>query len=198
MSDDENALTSAAWAAALNVLFTDDQEEIRFLLSDAETETVCFLHPDEWPSTGQTQINWDLSVQGREHTFSAPDKRILQPTDCEHFRPDVLVLGRALFSDLEPLLHPDFRHSSDTVWNLDIRKLSRAIIHIAKGWPVSPGHLCIHEAGGFFWGEGNHRYEVLKRSGSPCFYFLALPDDVVSIESRLAVEWTKGCSARSS
>ncbi|EGT5772304.1 hypothetical protein AGJ47_20875, partial [Cronobacter dublinensis subsp. dublinensis] len=120
-------LTSAAWAAALNALFTDDQDEIRFLLSDAETETVCFLHPDEWPSTGQSQIHWDLSVQGREHTFSAPDKRILQPIDCEHFRPDVLVLGRALFSDLEPLLHPDFRHSSDTVWNLDIRKLSRAI-----------------------------------------------------------------------
>ncbi|EPT7056167.1 hypothetical protein ACVR2G_004119 [Cronobacter sakazakii] len=198
MSDNAKTLSSTVWAAALNSLFNNDHEQNRFFLSDAETETVSFLHPDKWPSTGQTDINWDLYVQGRDYTFSLPDNRILQPTDSEHFRPDAMVLGRALFSDLEPLLHPNFRHSSDTVWNLDIRKLSRAIIHIAKRWPVSPGHLCIHEAGGFFWGEGNHRYEVLKRSGSPCFYFLALPDDVVSIESRLAVEWTEGCSAPSS
>ncbi|ELY5787850.1 hypothetical protein SNN57_003995 [Cronobacter sakazakii] len=190
MSDNENALTSTAWFAALNALFTDGRDEARFFLSDAETETVSFLHPDEWPSTGQTDINWDLSLQGREYTFSPPDNRILQPTNSEYFRPDSMVLGRALFSDLEPLLHPLFRHTPDTVWEvLDTWKLARAVLHIAKGWPVSPGHLCMHEAGGFFWGEGHHRYEVLKRSGNPCFYFLAVPDEVACIDSLLAVEW---------
>ncbi|EOC3062505.1 hypothetical protein ACVS9S_003242 [Cronobacter dublinensis] len=199
MSDNAKNLSSTVWAEALNSLFNDDHEQNRFFLSDAETEAVSFLHPEKWPSTGQTYINWDLSVQGRDYTFSPPDNRILQPTDSEHFRPDAMVLGRALFSDLEPLLHPLFRHTADTVWEvLDTWKLSRAVLHIAKGWPVSPGHLCMHEAGGFFWGEGNHRYEVLKRSGSPCFYFLALPDDVVSIGYFLAVEWMEGCSARTS
>lgn len=194
MSDTENDIPPNIWAAAVNSLFRDDPTESLFTLSEAEITAVTNLHPDRWPSTGQAGINWDLSVQGRAFTFPSPCLRVLQPASPADLRTDSLVLGKAAFSDFDPLLHPFFRLASDTLWcTLDPRKLARAILHIAKGAPVSPGHLCVHEGGGFHWGDGTHRYEVLKRSGSPDLYFLAEPEDVASIETFLSVECLEGC-----
>ncbi|HHG0625760.1 TPA: hypothetical protein ACPUGO_005080 [Klebsiella pneumoniae] len=168
MADTENDIPSNIWAAAVTSLFRDDLTESLFTLSEAEITAVSRLHPDRWPSTGQVGINWDLTVQGRAFTFPPPCLRVLQPASHTAFRTDSLVLGRAAFSDFDPLLHPFFRQASDTLWStLDPRKLARAILHIAKGGPVSPGHLCVHEEGGFYWVDGTYRYEVLKRSGSP-------------------------------
>jgi hypothetical protein len=194
MSDTENDIPSNIWAAAVNSLFRDDLTESLQPLSDAEIKAVANLHPDRWPSTGQNGINWDLSVQGRVFTFPPPCLQVLQPASHTDSRTDSLVLGKAAFSDFDPLLHPFFRLTSDSLWStLDSRKLARAILHIANGTPVSPGHLCVHEEGGFHWGDGTHRYEVLKRSGSPVLYFLAEPEDVARIETLLSVEWLEGC-----
>lgn len=194
MSDTENDIPSNIWAAAVKLLFKDDLTESLHDLSDAEINAVANLHPDKWPSTGQASINWDLSVQGRVFTFPPPCLRVLQPVIHSDFRIDSLVLGKAAFSDFDPLLHPLFRQTSETLWSaLNSRKLARAILHIAKGSPVSPGHLCVHDEGGFHWGDGTHRYEVLKRSGSPYLYFLAEPEDVARIETLISVEWCGGC-----
>ncbi|HDJ1442214.1 TPA: hypothetical protein PPN70_004678 [Serratia rubidaea] len=194
MSDTENNIPSHIWAAAVNLLSRDELTESLQPFSDSEIKAVENLPPDRWPSIGQTGINWDLSVQGRVFTFPSPCLRVLQPASHTDFRADSLVLGKAAFSDFDPLLHPFFRLTSDSLWNtLDSRKLARAILHIANGAPISPGHLCVHKEGGFHWGDGTHRYEVLKRTGSPVLYFLASPEDVARIETLLSVEWFEGC-----
>lgn len=194
MADTEKKIPSNIWAAAVNSLFRDDLTESQYTLSEAEITAVTRLHPDRWSSIGQAGINWDLTVQGRAFTFPSPCLRVLQPASHKAFITDSFLLGRVAFSDFDPLLHPFFRHASDTLWStLDPRKLARAILHIAKGAHVSPGHLCVHEEGGFYWGDGTHRYEVLKRSGAPDLYFLAEPEDVASIETLLSVEWCESC-----
>lgn len=164
--------------------------ETLFRLSHDEIDSVAGLPPDEWPTAGQAEINWDLSVERRGFTIDLPDSRVLQPTSRADVTVESMVLGKVLFSNFAPLLHPLFRRTVSSLWNdLDSFKLGRVILHIAKGWPISPVHLCVHEEGGFFLGGGNHRYEVLKRSGSPYFYFLAEPGDVVKIETLLSVQW---------
>lgn len=127
---------------------------------------------DRWPTAGQTEINWDLSVPGRKHTIDLPGTWVLQPADCEQIDLSSLVLGKASFADFEPLINSFFRLTDSSLWTrLEPRKLGMAILHIAKGWPISPVLLSLHEDGGFHFGGGSHRYQVLKRSGSLIFTF---------------------------
>ena len=117
----------------------------------------------------------------------------LQPADCEQIELSSLVLGKASFADFDPLFHPCFRLTDSCLWvELTNPKLGKAILHIAKGWPVSPVLLSVHEYGGFYFGGGTHRYQVLKRSGTPHFYFLSMPDDVTAINKQLTVQWMSG------
>lgn len=139
----------------MNSLFRNDLRKSLQPLSDAEIKAVANLQPDRWPSTGQAGINWDLSVQGRVFTFPPPYLRVLQPASHTDSRTDSLVLGKAAFSDFDPLLHPFFRLTFDSLWStLDSRKLARAILHIANGAPVSPAiYVCTKKAG-FIGGTG--------------------------------------------
>ena len=139
---DQNNEARDMWAEALSLMFKGDHQEELFRISDDEIDALEGLSPDRWPTAGQTDINWDLSVPGRRHSIYLPGPRVLQ-----------------------------------------------AILHIAKGWPVSPVLLSVHEDGGFHFGDGTHRYEVLKRSGTPHFYFLAMPDDVSAINKQLTFQW---------
>lgn len=179
-----------AWARALNSLFEDEYPEQLFRIPVIEIDALEGLSPEKWPTAGQPEINWDLSVQGREFTMDLPCSLILQPADCADVAIEAMVLGKVKFSDFDPLLHPRFRRTDSGLWDdLDPFKLGRAILHITKGWPISPVHLCIHEEGGFYFGGGTHRYEVLKRTGTSYMYFLAEPVDVISIEMCLSVQW---------
>ena len=114
----------------------------------------------------------------------------MQPADCEQIDLSSLVLGKASFADFDPLINSFFRLTDSSLWvEITNPKLGKAILHIAKGWPVSPVLLSVHEDGGFHFGDGTHRYEVLKRSGTPHFYFLAMPDDVSAINQQLTFQW---------
>ncbi|EOU1315939.1 hypothetical protein ACNSVY_004151 [Klebsiella quasipneumoniae] len=193
MTDDQNNDARDMWAKALSLLFKGDLQEALFRISDDEIYALEGLCPDSWPTAGQTEINWDLSVPGRRHAIDLPGPRALQPADGEQIDLSSLVLGKASFADFDPLLHPCFRLTDSSLWvELTNPKLGKAILHIAKGWPVSPVLLSVHEYGGFHFGEGTHRYEVLKRSGTPHFYFLAMPDDVSAINKQLTVPWMSG------
>ncbi|MCU6194884.1 hypothetical protein KWH71_21620 [Enterobacter sichuanensis] len=190
MTDDQNNDARDMWAEALSSLFRADPQEKLFRISDDEIDALEGVSPDRWPTAGQTDINWDLSVPGRRHTIHLPDPRVLQPADCEQIDLSSLVLGKASFADFDPLLHSCFRLTDSSLWvELTNPKLGKAILHIAKGCPVSPVLLSLHEDGGFHFGDGTHRYEVLKRSGTPHFYFLAMPDDVSAINKQLTVQW---------
>ncbi|EPY6959209.1 hypothetical protein ACXEH3_004780 [Klebsiella variicola] len=193
MTDDQNNDARDMWAEALSLLFKGDPREALFRISDDEIVALEGLSPDSWPTAGQTEINWDLSVPGRRHTIDLPGPRVLQPADGEQIDLSSLMLGKASFADFDPLLHPCFRLTDSSLWvELTNPKLGKAILHIAKGWPVSPILLSVHEYGGFHFGDGPHRYEVLKRSGTPHFYFLAMPDDVSAINKQLTVQWMSG------
>ncbi|MCQ8496865.1 hypothetical protein JEK36_22235 [Klebsiella pneumoniae] len=190
MTDDQNNDARDMWAEALSSLFRADPRDEWFRISDDEIDALEGLSPDRWPTAGQTDINWDLSVPGRRHTIDLPDPRVLQPADGEQIDLSSLVLGKASFADFDPLLHSCFRLTDSGLWvELTNPKLGKAILHIAKGWPVSPVLLSVHEDGGFHFGDGTHRYEVLKRTGTPHFYFLAMPDDVSAINKQLTVQW---------
>lgn len=190
MTDDQNNDARDMWAEALSSLFRADPRDEWFRISDDEFDALEGLSPDRWPTAGQTDINWDLSVPGRRHTIDLPDPRVLQPADGEQIDLSSLVLGKASFADFDPLLHSCFRLTDSGLWvELTNPKLGKAILHIAKGWPVSPVLLSVHEDGGFHFGDGTHRYEVLKRTGTPHFYFLAMPDDVSAINKQLTVQW---------
>lgn len=192
MSDNRNDAARDLWAMASGSLSGEKCPEELFHISRDEIDAMVGLFPDKWPTTGKTEINWDLSVQGRKHTVALPDPRVLQPADCAHVDVGSMVLGKASFADFDPLLHPRFRLPDSMLWTeLEPLNLGRAILHIAKGWPVSPVWLCMHEDGGFHFGGGTHRYQVLKRSGSPHFYFLAEPDDVPAMNSLLTVQWIR-------
>ncbi|GKO05678.1 hypothetical protein U4T44_00570 [Klebsiella pneumoniae] len=190
MTDDQNNDARDMWAEALSSLFRAAPRDELFRISDDEIDALEGLSPDRWPTAGQTDINWDLSVPGHRHTIDLPDPRVLQPADCEQIDLSSLVLGKASFADFDPLLHSCFRLTDSGLWvELTNPKLGKAILHIAKGWPVSPVLLSVHEDGGFHFGDGTHRYEVLKRTGTPHFYFLAMPDDVSAINKQLTVQW---------
>lgn len=190
MKDNQNDADRDIWAEALSPLFKGDSQEELFRISSDEIDALEGLSPGRWPSAGLTEINWDLSVPGRRHTIDLPGSWVLQPADCEQIDISSLVLGKASFADFDPLLHPCFRLTDSSLWaRLDHRKLGMAIFHIAKGWPVSPVLLSLHEDGGFHFGGGFHRYQVLMRSGTPHFYFLAEPDDVPAINKQLTVQW---------
>lgn len=155
MADTENDIPLNIWAEAVNSLFSDDLPESLFTLSEAEIAAVSRLHPHRWPSTGRACIKWDLTVQGRAFTFPPPSLRVLQPASHTAFTTDSLVLGRAAFSDFDPLLHPFFRQASDTLWStLDPRKLACAILHIAKGHLSPPGIYAYTKKAGFTGGTG--------------------------------------------
>ena len=189
---DQNNEARDMWAEALSLMFKGDPQEELFRISDDEIDALEGLCPDSWPTAGQTEINWDLSVQGRKHTIDLPDLRVLLPADCVQVDIACMVLGKASFADFDPLLHPYFRLTDSSLWGeLTNPKLGRAILHIAKGWPISPVLLCVHEYGGFHFGDGTHRYQVLKRSGSPHFYFLAELEDVPAINTLLTVHWMR-------
>jgi hypothetical protein len=180
MSENRKDGSHGAWARALSSLFEDEYPEQLFRIPVNEIDALEGLSPEKWPTAGQPKINWDLSVQGREFTMVPPCSLILQPADCADVDIEGMVLGKIKFSDFDPLLHPRFRRTGSGLWDdLDPSKLGRAILHIAKGWPISPVHLCIHEEGGFYFGGGTHRYEVLKRTGTSYMYFLAEPVDVI-------------------
>lgn len=192
MTDNRNDAARDKWAEALSSLFEDEYPEKLFRNSADEIDALEGLSPEKWPTAGQTEINWDLSVSGRKHTIGLPDPRVLQPADCEQVDIASMVLGKASFADFDPLLHPYFRLTDSSLWvELTNPKLGMAILHIAKGWPISPVWLCVHEYGGFHFGDGTHRYQVLKRSGSPHFYFLAMLDDVPAINKQLTVHWMR-------
>lgn len=193
MTDNRNDAACGMLAEALSSFFQDEYPEKWFRISDDEIDALEGLSPDKWPTAGLTEINWDLSVPARRHTIDLPDPRGLQPADCEQIDISSLVLGKASFADFDPLLHPYFRLTDSSLWvELINPKLGKAILHIAKGWPISPVLLSVHEYGGFHFGGGTHRYQVLKRSGIPHFYFLAMPDDVSAINKQLTVQWMSG------
>ncbi|MDV7024491.1 hypothetical protein R4P48_17630 [Atlantibacter subterranea] len=190
MTDNRSDTACGILAKALSALFQDEYAEKLFRISDDEIEALEGLSPDKWPTAGQTEINWDLSVPGRIHTIDLPDPRVLQPADCVPVDIASMALGKASFADFDPLLNPYFRLTDSSPWvELDNPKLGRTILHIAKGWPISPVLLCMHEYGGFHFGDGTHRYQVLKRSGTTHFYFLAMPGDVPAINKQLTVQW---------
>lgn len=190
---DQNNEARDMWAEALSLMFKGDPQEELFRISDDEIDALEGLCPDSWPTAGQTEINWDLSVPGRRHTVDLPSPGVLQPADCEQIDLSSLVLGKASFADFDPLLHPCFRLTDSSLWGeLTNPKLGKAIFHIAKGWPISPVLLSVHEYGGFHFGGGTHRYQVLKRSGTTHFYFLAMPGDVSAINKQLTVQWMSG------
>ncbi|WP_407437640.1 hypothetical protein [Lelliottia sp.] len=194
MTDNQNGAAREKRAIAWSSLFGEGCPRELFCISQDEIDAMEGLSPNKWPTAGQTKINWDLSVQGRLFTFPPPCSRVLHPASHTDFSIDSLALGKVTFTDFDPLLHPFFRLASESLWcTLDSRKLARVILHIAKGAPVSPGHLCVHDEGGFHWVDGTHRYEVLKRSGSPYLYFLAEPEDVPRIGTLVSVEWLDGC-----
>ncbi|HDY8629496.1 hypothetical protein [Klebsiella pneumoniae] len=193
MKDDLNDVACDMWANALSSFFKSDFQDEMFPISADDIDALEWVPPDRWPTAGLTEINWDLSVPGRRHSIGRLDPRILQPADCEQIDLSSLVLGKACFADFDPLLHPRFRLTDSSLWGeLTNPKLGKAILHIAKGWPVSPVLICVHEYGGFHFGDGTHRYQVLKRSGSPHFYFLAEPEDVSAINKQLKVQWKSG------
>ncbi|MCB5310529.1 hypothetical protein [Yersinia massiliensis] len=192
MNDNRNDASRNMLAIARRSLSGEEYPEELFHISRDVIDALEGLSPDNWPTTGQAKINWDLTVKGREFTVDLPDPKALQPVDCTDVEIDSLVLGKVLFSDFDPLLHPRFRRANSRLWaELDPFKLGRSILHIAKGWPVSPVWLCMHEYGGFHFGGGTHRYEVLKRTGVPHLYVLAEPGYVPEINTLLKVEWTK-------
>lgn len=194
MSENREDDSHEAWARALSSLFDNECLEQLFRIPVHEIDALEGLSPDKWPTAGQPKINWDLSVQGREFTMDLACSRLLQPADCADVDIGAMALGKVKCSDLDLLLHPRFRRAGSGLWDeLDPFKLGRAILHIAKGWPISPVHLCVHEDGGFFFGGGTHRYEVLKRTGTSYLYFLAEPVDVIKIETRLSVQWLSLC-----
>lgn len=197
MTDNRNDATHGTWANALSSLFEDEYPEKLFRIPDDEIDALEGQPPDKWPMAGQTEINWDLSVPGRKSTVDLTDPRVLEPAESVYFDVRSMVLGKAYFADFDPLIHPRFRLTDSRLWaELDPPKLGRAILHIAKGWPISPVWLCMHEYGGFHFGGGTHRYQVLKRSGSPHFYFLAEPDDVPAINTLLTVQWMRSRCTR--
>lgn len=190
MSENRKDDSYEAWTRALSSLFEDEYPEQLFRIPVNEINALEGLPPDKWPTAGQPKINWDLSVQGREFTMDRPCSRVLQPAGCADVDIGAMALGKVKFSDFDLLLHPRFCRKGSGLWDeLDPFKLGRAILHIAKGWPISPVYLCVHEDGGFFFGGGTHRYEVLKRTGISYMYFLAEPVDVINIETRLSVQW---------
>ncbi|HFS8383588.1 MULTISPECIES: hypothetical protein [Klebsiella pneumoniae complex] len=192
MTDNRNDAARDMWAEALSSLFKGDSPEELFLISADEIDALEGLPPDKWPTIGQTEINWDLSVPGRKWTIAPSAPWLLQPADSEQVDIASMVLGKASFADFDPLINSFFRLTDSSLWTrLEPRKLGMAILHIAKGWPISPVLLSLHEDGGFHFGGGSHRYQVLKRSGSPHFYFLAEPDDVPAINKQLPVQWMR-------
>ncbi|UXY13540.1 hypothetical protein N7922_25225 (plasmid) [Kosakonia sp. ML.JS2a] len=192
MTNNRNDAAHEMWAIAWRSLYGEKHPEELFRISRDEIDAMEGLSPDKWPTAGMTEINWDLSVQGRKYTVDLPAPGVLQPADCAHVDVGSMVLGKASFSEFDPLLHPRFRLTDSMLWTeLAPPNLGRAILHIAKGWPISPVWLCLHEEDGFHFGGGIHRYQVLKRSGSPHFYFLAEPDDVPAMNTLLTVQWIK-------
>jgi len=192
MSDNRNDAVRNMWALAGSSLTGEKCQEELFRISRDDIDAMEGLSPDKWPTTGKTEINWDLSVQGRKYTVDLPDPGVLQPADCAHVDVGSMVLGKASFADFDPLLHNRFRLTDSMLWTeLEPLNLGRVILHIAKGWPISPVWLCIHEYGGFHFGGGTHCYQVLKRSASPHFYFLAEPDNVPAMNRLLTVQWVR-------
>lgn len=120
------------WAEALSSLFKDEYREKLFRISDDEIDALEGLSPDKWPTAGQTEINWDLSVQGRKHTIALPDLRVLLPADCVQVDIASMVTGKASFADFDPLLHPYFRLTDSSLWGTYQPETRRAILHIAK------------------------------------------------------------------
>ena len=142
---DQNNEARDMWAEALSLMFKGDPQEELFRISDDEIDALEGLCPDRWPTAGQTEINWDLSVPGRKHTIDLPGTWVLQPADCEQIDLSSLVLGKASFADFDPLINSFFRLTDSSLWvELTNPKLGKAILHIAKGWPVSPVLLSVH------------------------------------------------------
>ncbi|MGK6708125.1 hypothetical protein ACKU3K_028115 [Klebsiella pneumoniae] len=170
MKDNQNEVARDMWVEALSSLFKGDSKEELYRISDDEIDALegVVSRRQRWLTAGleDPEINWDLSVPGRKHTIDLPGTWVLQPADCEQIDLSSLVLGKASFADFEPLINSFFRLTDSSLWTrLEPRKLGMAILHIAKGWPISPVLLSLHEDGGFhFPGGGSHRYQVLKRS----------------------------------
>ena len=76
---DQNNEARDMWAEALSLMFKGDHQEELFRISDDEIDALEGLSPDRWPTAGQTDINWDLSVPGRRHSIYLPGPRVLQP-----------------------------------------------------------------------------------------------------------------------
>ena len=131
---DQNNEARDMWAEALSLMFKGDHQEELFRISDDEIDALEGLSPDRWPTAGQTEINWDLSVPGRRHTIDLPGTWVLQPADCEQIDLSSLVLGKASFADFDPLINSFFRLTDSSFWvELTNPKLGKAILHIAKG-----------------------------------------------------------------
>lgn len=109
MKDNQNEVARDMWVEALSSLFKGDSKEELYRISDDEIDALEGLCPDRWPTAGQTEINWDLSVPGRKHTIDLPGTWVLQPADCEQIDLSSLVLGKASFADFEPLINSFFR-----------------------------------------------------------------------------------------
>ncbi|MCW1877220.1 hypothetical protein OMR58_22485 [Erwinia sp. INIA-01] len=177
-------------AAALKKLLCQDDESETYHYSQEDVAALEGLCPDDWPTAGQSFINWDLSSEGRKHTIDPPCPWLLQSAEYAGDETASLVTGRTVFSDVETQLHPLFRRATNTIWEeLDCFKLARAILHIAHRQPLSPVFLCLHEEGGIFPGGGTHRYEVLKRMRVQELYFLAYTEDQAALDRLLPVQW---------
>ena len=72
MKDNQNEVARDMWVEALSSLFKGDSKEELYRISDDEIDALEGLCPDRWPTAGQTEINWDLSVPGRKHTIDLP------------------------------------------------------------------------------------------------------------------------------
>ncbi|VTN32382.1 Uncharacterised protein [Klebsiella pneumoniae] len=133
MTDDQNNDARDMWAEALSSLFRAAPRDELFRISDDEIDALEGLSPDRWPTAGQTDINWDLSVPGHRHTIDLPDPRVLQPADCEQIDLSSLVLGKASFADFDPLLHSCFRLTDSGLWvELTNPKLERPYCILQK------------------------------------------------------------------
>lgn len=183
-------ISDAIWQTWSENMQNLNEDSSAYLYPEHELQALTGLPPDRWPVSGQKVINWDLSEGGRKHTIGFRDSRILQPGDETDYDTSRMVVGRASFCDTEPLLNTRFRWDLSWLWGvLDDQKLAKVILHISKGWPLSPVYLCLHEEGFLFLGEGNHRYQVVKSTGIPDFYFLADQKNTGTIDTLLPVEW---------
>ncbi|HBS5981829.1 TPA: hypothetical protein MAL29_005362, partial [Klebsiella variicola] len=116
MKDDQNDAARDMWAEALSSFFKGDSPEELFRISTDEIDDMEGLPPDKWPTTGQTEINWDLSVPGRKWTIAPSAPWLLQPADREQVDIASMVLGKASFADFDPLINSFFRLTDSSLW----------------------------------------------------------------------------------